>query len=349
MSVAYRAVQWNRHKVVYDLLVWSAIALYVVVFVGVGSAVHRGDEAYSAPILLMRALGTCAIVLLHIVLCIGPLARLSPRFAPLLYNRRHLGVSMFLVAAAHGALAVAFYGAFGVQPAPVAVLAPPGGIPYEAMGFAALAILFVMAATSHDFWLKNLSPRVWKTLHLFVVAAYGLGMMHIAWGAMRSESSPVFPALLILGGAIVGGLHVFAGWREVLRDLRGARAIDGWFDAGDAEALSEGRARVVHVRRGERIALYRHKGALCAMSNVCAHQGGPLGEGRVIEGCATCPWHGYQYLPLCGLSPPPFTEKIETHRVRIRDGRVQIEAAAQPPGTPMTGARIEGDTSEPDP
>ncbi len=126
-------------------------------------------------------------------------------------------------------------------------------------------------------------------------------------------------------------------------------AIDGWFDAGDAEALSEGRARVVHVRRGERIALYRHKGALCAMSNVCAHQGGPLGEGRVIEGCATCPWHGYQYLPLCGLSPPPFTEKIETHRVRIRDGRVQIEAAAQPPGTPMTGARIEGDTSEPDP
>jgi hypothetical protein len=24
---------------------------------------------------------------------------------------------------------------------------------------------------------------------------------------------------------------------------------------------------------------------------------GPLGEGKIIDGCVTCPWHGYQYLP----------------------------------------------------
>jgi len=35
--------------------------------------------------------------LLHIILSIGPLCRLDSRFLPLLYNRRHLGVTMFLL------------------------------------------------------------------------------------------------------------------------------------------------------------------------------------------------------------------------------------------------------------
>ena len=26
-----------------------------------------------------------------------------------------------------------------------------------------------------------------------------------------------------------------------------------------------------------------------------------------MDGCITCPWHGYQYLPHNGQSPPPFT------------------------------------------
>ena len=47
---------------------------------------------------LIRALGTCALLLLHVILAIGPLARLDRRFLPLLYNRRHLGVTMFLLA-----------------------------------------------------------------------------------------------------------------------------------------------------------------------------------------------------------------------------------------------------------
>ena len=54
-----------------------------------------------------------AYLLLHVVLCIGPLARFDPRFVPLLYNRRHLGVATFLVGQLHGALATGFYHAFG--------------------------------------------------------------------------------------------------------------------------------------------------------------------------------------------------------------------------------------------
>jgi methionine sulfoxide reductase heme-binding subunit len=31
--------------------------------------------------------------------------------------------------------------------------------PFQALGFFALVIFFVMAITSHDFWLHNLSPK----------------------------------------------------------------------------------------------------------------------------------------------------------------------------------------------
>ena len=77
-----------------------------------------------------------------------------------------------------------------------------------------------------------------------------------------------------------------------------------------------------------------------AVSNVCRHQGGPLGEGRIVDGCITCPWHGWQYRPSDGCSPPPFEEKVETYRVRIADGAVWVHPEPAAPGTPQQGAPV---------
>ena len=60
---------------------------------------------------------------------------------------------------------------------------------------------------------------------------------------------------------------------------------------------------------------------------------GPLGEGRIIDGCVTCPWHGYQYRPEDGCSPPPFKEKVTTYRLKVVDGYIYINPEAHPPGT----------------
>ena len=68
---------------------------------------HGGDAARFA------ALGTAALLLLHVILCIGPLCRLDRRFLPLLYNRRHLGVTMFLLALAHGTFSIFQFHALG--------------------------------------------------------------------------------------------------------------------------------------------------------------------------------------------------------------------------------------------
>jgi nitrite reductase/ring-hydroxylating ferredoxin subunit len=70
-----------------------------------------------------------------------------------------------------------------------------------------------------------------------------------------------------------------------------------------------------------------------ALTNVCAHQNGPIGEGRIINGCVTCPWHGYEYRLEDGCAPPPFTEKLATYRVRLRDGLIEVDPQALPPGT----------------
>ena len=94
MSVQYGAISWNRQKRMYDLTFVSLLALYFGVFVGVGA--WRNPSA-TAETLLIRALGTAAFLVLNVVLCIGPLSRLDRRFLPLLYNRRHAGVTTLRV------------------------------------------------------------------------------------------------------------------------------------------------------------------------------------------------------------------------------------------------------------
>ncbi|MEM9065642.1 MAG: Rieske 2Fe-2S domain-containing protein [Planctomycetota bacterium] len=346
MSVEYKLVQWNRHKRLYDLVIASAIALYLVLFVGVGMAQRQSPGDITPPILVMRALGTCAVVLLHVILLIGPAARLDDRLAPLLYNRRHLGVSFFIVAFLHALIAIGFYGLFGPDdPFTSLLVAPAGtdrhGVPFELFGFFALLIFFVMASTSHDFWLKNLSPRVWKSLHMLVYVAYGCVVLHVALGALQAERSPLYPALLGVGVVLVSAAHIMAAFKERAADAKvDTEADDGWIDAGAAADIQDKRARTVCIGGGTKIAVFRDGDRFSAISNICRHQGGPLGEGQIIDGCVTCPWHGYQYRAESGQSPPPYTEKVETYELRIQGGRVFVNPEPNAPGTPVEPARF---------
>jgi len=333
MSVKYRFISWNPAKKAYDLALAVGLVVYLGLFVGVGAAMHADATLET---LLIRALATSAFVLLHVILSIGPLCRLNPRFLPLLYNRRHLGVTMFLIAFAHAVFAIVQFHALGNVNPIVSLLT--AGTGFQTFGLAALVIFFAMAATSHDLWLAKLGASAWKTLHMGVYFAYALVVLHIALGALHSEAHPVLAVATGAGMAWLLGLHAVAALRERAADRDTTRVEDGWIDAGPADTMEDGRARIVCA--GERIAVYRYDGKLSAVSNVCRHQGGPLGEGRVIDGCITCPWHGYQYLPGNGRSPAPFTEKIATYDVRVVGGRVFVNPEANEPGTPVEPAHV---------
>ncbi len=349
MSVGYTWVQWSRHKRIYDATMAGAAATYVGVFLATAKFLGIGNGSFSNEIILIRATGTCAILFLHVILCIGPLARMNRRFLPLLYNRRHLGVMTFLIALIHAALVLGYYHGFGVINPLVSLLTSNTNygsllsFPFQTLGLASLLILFLMAATSHDFWLKNLSASTWKRLHMLVYLAYALLVGHVALGALQNDRSPLGPLLMFAGVITVTGLHLTAGSREV-RDDRGTMPTTDdcreWIDVGSPETIPDDRARTVCTPDGERIAVFKHKGTISAVTNVCAHQGGPLGEGKIIDGCITCPWHGWQYRPHDGCSPPPFAEKVATYQVRIVAGRVQVNSRALPPGTPAQPAAI---------
>jgi nitrite reductase/ring-hydroxylating ferredoxin subunit len=142
-----------------------------------------------------------------------------------------------------------------------------------------------------------------------------------------------------LGLIIVIGLHIAAASRENKVDSAGSTPSTEFVDACAVESIPEKCARVVSIR-GERVAIFKYDGKVSAISNVCRHQNGPLGEGKIIDGCVTCPWHGYQYLPETGASPPPFTEKVATFKTRIVEGRVLIDPNPLAPGTRVEPSAI---------
>jgi nitrite reductase/ring-hydroxylating ferredoxin subunit/DMSO/TMAO reductase YedYZ heme-binding membrane subunit len=358
MSHPFVTVQWNRRKYVYDAVLVAGIAAYLWVFEAVARSALSGAQAITPEILGMRAWGSCAFLMLTTILCIGPLARLNPRFLPLLYNRRHFGVLFFFVAASHARQVLAFYHAYGRVPKIESLLTndatfTAASAPFQLFGAAALAIFFVMAATSHDFWQKVLGGRHWKALHMLVYAGYLLVVAHVAFGALQFETSGWFLAAFGASVALVGTLHLLAALRSTRPDRGGAGQVvehDGsrWISAGPAAALAADRAHRVTTPAGESLAVVRHGHQISAVHGVCAHQGGPLAEGRVRNGCLTCPWHGWEYRPTDGQSPPPFTERLPTHRVRLdARGHLLVELAAQPPGTPCEPVTLEAASAAP--
>lgn len=335
MSVDYTPILWNRQKKIYDRVMLGLMGLFLVVFTVAQLVVH---PQITPETLIIRATGTLAFLMLHVILSIGPLARLNNRFLPLLYNRRHLGVSMFLIALIHGIFNIIQFHSLGNADPLVSLFTANlhydslSNFPFQVLGFVALLILFLMAATSHDFWLKNLGPRVWKTLHMFVYLAYALLVFHVLLGVVQLESSPLWIGLTGIGALTVTGLHLgaaFVGRKEEQAQTR--TDTNDFVAVCPAEEIEETRAKMVIVR-DQNIAIFRYEGKLSAVSNICRHQNGPLGEGRIIDGCITCPWHGYQYLPHNGQSPPPFTEKLETYDLKLVEGIVWVNPTPYPEG-----------------
>ena len=228
MSHQYQAIAWNRQKRVYDIVLVAGVTLYLTLFIGVSAILFPYATAIT---LTIRAAGSAAFLLLHIILCIGPLCRLDPKFLPLLYNRRHLGVITFLLGAIHSVVAIRQFHSLGDKDPLVSLLISNqdfGSLPdfpFQQLGFLALIILFLMAATSHDFWLRNLTPPVWKTLHMLVYVAYAMLIAHVTLGLLQSETSPLLTLGTGVGLFTVITLHVAAARREAKAESSGTEEL----------------------------------------------------------------------------------------------------------------------------
>lgn len=68
----------------------------------------------------------------------------------------------------------------------------------------------------------------------------------------------------------------------------------------------------------KRVAIFQIDGEYYAISNDCAHIGGPLIDGHIDKnGYVVCPWHGYRYQPKTGQAPGGAPERVETFAVKV--------------------------------
>ncbi len=339
MSVKYIPVQWNRNKWLYDGIMLAGVVAFLWIFLFVSPELLSHEFPINPQVHNARAFGACAFVMLTVILCIGPLARIDRRFLPLLYNRRHFGVMTTFVAISHASYILNWYFAFSSSDKYEALLfantsyGQLAGFPFEIFGIFALICLLFLSATSHDFWMKFLTPPIWKRMHCLIYFAYVAVVAHVSLGILQDQQNHTFTVIFIGGAGAVAGLHAYAAlldWRkgDELGDDAG-----GWIDICDAGDITEGFAKIKILPSGDRVAVFKQDGKLSAISNACAHQNGPLGEGRVIDCLVTCPWHGFQYDVTNGRSPAPFTEMVPTYNLRLHGTAVQVHGDANAPGT----------------
>ncbi len=143
-------------------------------------------------------------------------------------------------------------------------------------------------------------PRVVATVH---ATAMSLGIItYIVSLAVRlgdpvDRTLPIVLSLvgygLVIVGAYIGGEVVYTLGNMVNRHAWRFGATAKW-QALDVTDIPEGVP--VKARAGaQTLVLVRQGETVNALHEVCAHAGGPLSEGTVVDGCIECPWHGSRF------------------------------------------------------
>jgi len=101
---------------------------------------------------------------------------------------------------------------------------------------------------------------------------------------------------------------------------------EDWIDVGASDELAG--KPVQELRAGtRRIALTFKDGQFGAISGVCNHVGGPLGNGRLEGDYVVCPWHYYKFHWQTGEGEPGYeADRVPAHDVKVEQGRVLVLA-----------------------
>jgi nitrite reductase/ring-hydroxylating ferredoxin subunit len=161
------------------------------------------------------------------------------------------------------------------------------------------------------------------------VGLYGASLVARLRGRHRAGRRLAYLGLAVGGGsAYLGGHLTYAQSAAVNQAAPRLRLVgDGWLDLGAVDEFPAGQPS--RRRLGEvPVLVYRDDGRFTVLLEQCAHQSGPLGDGKVEqldgEACVVCPWHGSTYrLRDGGVVRGPAATDQPTLRTRVHDGRLQ--------------------------
>lgn len=89
---------------------------------------------------------------------------------------------------------------------------------------------------------------------------------------------------------------------------------------------------IERIVEGRVIALARTSDGWHAIDGVCAHQGGPLGNGKLCQTLLTCPWHGWQFDVATGQNRLSSAVRQQVWEVRQDDEQVYVDFGEYPEG-----------------
>ncbi len=171
-----------------------------------------------------------------------------------------------------------------------------------------ITILFMLAAAlsgAADYVDTDGTARIRATLHstLMVVALIALVVsLVLRAGDPPDRALPValslIGALIVTAGAYVGGDVVYVFGNMVSRHaFRGAGTNWIKLETGDVTDLAAlGEATPTKARAGiNDLVVVRIGGSIHVLHAICAHAGGPLAQGTVVDGCLECPWHASRF------------------------------------------------------
>jgi nitrite reductase/ring-hydroxylating ferredoxin subunit/uncharacterized membrane protein len=129
----------------------------------------------------------------------------------------------------------------------------------------------------------------------------------------------------LMVGGYLGGHLSYSQAVGVNRNADESKEPTDWTDVGSEAELSVGLHRV--EVGDQQVVLIADGGELFAMGATCSHQGGPLDEGSVEDGCIVCPWHGSRFSLRDGsVVGGPATSPQLAYDVLRRAGRIQLKA-----------------------
>jgi|SRR5579871_870213 len=65
-------------------------------------------------------------------------------------------------------------------------------------------------------------------------------------------------------------------------------------------------------------------GKITALSGICPHRGGPLGQGAIHGENVVCPWHAWEWNCATGENDMDPAKKVATVEVKIEDGDILL-------------------------
>ncbi len=108
-------------------------------------------------------------------------------------------------------------------------------------------------------------------------------------------------------------------------------AEERWEEIGRSDELARTPLAQLTIGR-TKIALIHRDGEFGAISGVCNHVGGPLGEGRLDGDYVVCPWHNWKFHWQTGQGEPGFEEDaVPVYATRVEDGRVYVDVNPRTP------------------